>query len=183
MALRIIPEREEPDKPACKGRFFRFIENHFTGKADRMVFLKELRPLKSISCEGCTVCSAIMADVGELLLLDPHGAIQFSDELTHGDTVTLQVAGTPGETVCYQAVKVKKGSAMSIKRMKIRGSETPDHPEGIVVSRKQAERIAANNMPKDLKAAGFESYVTDGARGWNLCYGKAVPSSRTTATA
>lgn len=63
------------------------------------------------------------------------------------------------------------------KRMKIRGSETLDHPDGNVVSRSQAERIAKRDMPGDLKTAGFEPYVTEGARGWNLMYGKAVPSA------
>lgn len=108
MAIRIIPEPDKPDKPTCKGRFFRFIENHFKGKADRMVFLKELRPLKSISCEGCDICGPLMADVDELLALGPHGAIRFNGELTHGDTVRLQVAGTAGEDICYEAVKVYK---------------------------------------------------------------------------
>lgn len=70
---------------------------------------------------------------------------------------------------------------MTSKKMKIRGSETPDHPEGIVVTRAQAERIASRDMPRDLKAAGFSSYVTDGARGWNLCYGKAAPTASATA--
>lgn len=61
-------------------------------------------------------------------------------------------------------------------RQKIRGSETPDNPSGLIVSRAGAERYAIKNMPTDLKRAGFSAYVTDGARGWNICYGKKVQS-------
>ena len=67
-----------------------------------------------------------------------------------------------------------------MKRQKIRASETPDNPQGIVVTRAQAERIALRDMPTDLKKAGFVSYVTDGARGWNLCYGKGPTAASST---
>lgn len=67
---------------------------------------------------------------------------------------------------------------MKTLRMKIRGSETLDHPQGTVVTRKQAERIAERDMPNDLRKAGFTSSVTEGARGWNLMYGKTLPSSK-----
>lgn len=55
-----------------------------------------------------------------------------------------------------------------MEKMKIRGSETPDNPNGRVVTRAQALRIARQQMPADLKAAGFVPVVTAGARGWNL---------------
>lgn len=60
------------------------------------------------------------------------------------------------------------------EKMKIRGSETLDNPAGVVVTRAGAERFARQNMPRDLLRAGFEAYVTAGARGWNICYGKRV---------
>lgn len=62
-------------------------------------------------------------------------------------------------------------------RQKIRGSETPDKPAGRVVSRAEAERIARRDMPADLRRAGFVAYVTDGARGWNICYGRTIKGS------
>ena len=65
----------------------------------------------------------------------------------------------------YEAMKEK---------IKIRGSETPDNPAGIVVTRAGAERFARQNMPRDLQRAGFDAYVTAGARGWNILYGKKV---------
>ena len=58
------------------------------------------------------------------------------------------------------------------KRQKIAGSETPDKPAGIVVTRAGAERFARQNMPADLKKAGFKPVVFDGERGWRINYGK-----------
>jgi len=46
---------------------------------------------------------------------------------------------------------------MKTLRMKIRGSETLDFPQGRIVTRKQAERIAEQDMPRDLRTAGFTS--------------------------
>jgi hypothetical protein len=66
-----------------------------------------------------------------------------------------------------------------MKKMKIRGSETLDRPQGEIVTRKQAERIAKQRMPNDLKAAGFQSCVVETSRGWDLQYGKAIPSMKT----
>lgn len=57
-------------------------------------------------------------------------------------------------------------------KMKIRGSETPDNPAGIVVSEKGALKFAQQNMPKDLRRAGFVASVFPGARGWSINYGK-----------
>lgn len=57
-------------------------------------------------------------------------------------------------------------------KRKICGSETLDHPNGIVVTMKQAEIIAKNNMPKDLQKAGFTSYIVNGQKGFVICYGK-----------
>ena len=57
-------------------------------------------------------------------------------------------------------------------KRKICGSETLDNPSGIIVTKKQAEKIAKKNMPDDLRKAGFDSYVVDGQRGFVICYGK-----------
>lgn len=65
-----------------------------------------------------------------------------------------------------------------MQKMKIRGSETLDRPGGLVVTRAGAEKFARQNMPRDLLRAGFESYVTEGARGWNICYGKTCKANR-----
>lgn len=59
-------------------------------------------------------------------------------------------------------------------KMKIRGSETPDNPAGLVVTRDGARRWGMANMPADLKRAGFVCTVFPGARGWSINYGKAV---------
>lgn len=59
-----------------------------------------------------------------------------------------------------------------VLKMKIRGSETPDNPAGIVVSEKGALRFAEQNMPEDLRRAGFVASVFPGARGWSINYGK-----------
>lgn len=72
-----------------------------------------------------------------------------------------------------KAAKARKNPAPL--KMKIRGSETPDNPEGIVVTEAGALRFAKANMPADLKRAGFVPSVVAGARGWSINYGKAVP--------
>ena len=64
-------------------------------------------------------------------------------------------------------------------KMKIRGSETPDNPEGLIVTEAGALRWAKQNMPKDLKRAGFVPSVVAGARGWSINYGAAVPGHST----
>lgn len=58
------------------------------------------------------------------------------------------------------------------KKRKICGSETLDNPNGVIVTLKQAEIIAKKNMPNDLRKAGFKYYVTNGERGFVICYGK-----------
>lgn len=58
------------------------------------------------------------------------------------------------------------------KKRKICGSETLDNPNGIIVTLRQAEIIAKKNMPNDLRKVGFKSYVTNGERGFVICYGK-----------
>jgi hypothetical protein len=60
-------------------------------------------------------------------------------------------------------------------KMKIRGSETPDNPEGIIVTEAGALRFAKQNMPADLKRAGFVASVVAGSRGWSINYGMKVP--------
>ena len=75
-------------------------------------------------------------------------------------------AGTLGKTV--------KRKANPVTKMKIERSETPDNPEGIVVTEAGALRFARQNMPSDLKKAGFVASVFPGARGWVINYGKAV---------
>lgn len=64
-------------------------------------------------------------------------------------------------------------------KMKIRGSETLDNPEGLIVTEAGALRWAKQNMPKDLKRAGFVPSVVAGARGWSINYGAAVPGHST----
>lgn len=71
--------------------------------------------------------------------------------------------------------KAKRKANPQPVKMKIRGSETPDNPEGIVVTEAGALRWAKQNMPKDLKRAGFVPSVVAGARGWSINYGAAVP--------
>jgi hypothetical protein len=55
-------------------------------------------------------------------------------------------------------------------KMKIERSQTPDNPEGIVVTEAGALRFARQNMPSDLKKAGFVASVFPGARGWVINY-------------
>lgn len=70
--------------------------------------------------------------------------------------------------------KGTKRKANPVTKMKIERSETPDNPEGIVVTEAGALRFARQNMPSDLKKAGFVASVFPGARGWVINYGKAV---------
>lgn len=52
----------------------------------------------------------------------------------------------------------------------IAGSQTADNPAGILVTEKGAMRWARENMPRDLKRAGFVPSVFNGERGWRINY-------------
>lgn len=65
-----------------------------------------------------------------------------------------------------------------VLKMKIEGSETPDRPEGMIVTEAGALRFAKSNMPSDLKKAGFSASVFEGRRGWVVNYGKSVAKRR-----
>ncbi len=71
----------------CKGRFFRYTEAGFTGKNNRVVVTRQLRPLKSLSCSGCPECAglsvALAARINEINFL------QFCPTLKSGDIVKL----------------------------------------------------------------------------------------------
>lgn len=115
MALHIICESKPPDKPPCKGRLFRFIETSFAGKNGRLVFTRELRPLRSMSCKGCEECGPEADDIKESMAMDPFGAIQFNSGLVHGDTVRLaliegrlDVASGALQNWHYEAVSIPK---------------------------------------------------------------------------
>ena len=60
------------------------------------------------------------------------------------------------------------------KRQKIAGTETIDHPEGMITTHAGALRFARRNMPADLKRAGFVATVCDSMHGpwWRINYGK-----------
>jgi hypothetical protein len=62
-------------------------------------------------------------------------------------------------------------SATSLKK-KILGTETLDHPNGTLTTRKGAEKFAKQNMQADLRRAGFDWFVVDTVRGWRIMYGK-----------
>jgi len=70
-----------------------------------------------------------------------------------------------------RAGKVKRNP---IKKMKIERTETPDRPEGIIVTKAGALKFAKKNMQSDLKKAGFVPSIFEGARGWVINYGKTV---------
>jgi hypothetical protein len=71
----------------CKGRFFRYTENGFTGKNNRVVLTRELRPLKSISCSGCPECAGLDAELAARV--NEINFLQFNPTLKSGDTVKL----------------------------------------------------------------------------------------------
>lgn len=75
-----------------------------------------------------------------------------------------------------KATRVSNPASKQLK-MKIRGSETPDNPEGIVVTEAGALKFAKQNMPNDLKRAGFVPSVVAGARGWSINYGMKVKNN------
>ena len=78
-------------------------------------------------------------------------------------------------TVLYRRSKgLNEVTGSKVGKMKIERSETPDNPEGIVVTEAGALRFAKQNMPNDLKKAGFVASIFPGARGWVINYGKAV---------
>jgi len=74
-------------------------------------------------------------------------------------------------TVLYRRRKgLNEITGSKITKMKIERSETPDNPEGMVVTEAGALRFAKQNMPSDLKKAGFVASVFPGARGWVINY-------------
>lgn len=89
MALTLIPDVVEDTEQPCKGVYYRYIQSTFTGKAGRIVFSNELRPLKSISCPGCSKCFPDIACLEELLSCIGEHAIEFSPQLKSGDTAVL----------------------------------------------------------------------------------------------
>ena len=83
-------------------------------------------------------------------------------------------------TVLYRRSKgLNEITGSKIAKMKIERSETPDNPEGMVVTEAGALRFAKQNMPSDLKKAGFVASVFPGARGWVINYGKSVGKRKT----
>lgn len=71
----------------CKGRFFRYTEAGFSGKAGRIVVTRELRPLKTISCTGCPECRDLERELA--VRAKEKDFLQFCPSLDSGDTVML----------------------------------------------------------------------------------------------
>jgi hypothetical protein len=84
MKIRIGDDRAQDE---CKGRFFRYTESGFTGKNNRVVLTRELRPLKSISCLGCPECAGLDAELAARV--NGNDFLQFNPALKSGDTVKL----------------------------------------------------------------------------------------------
>ena len=63
---------------------------------------------------------------------------------------------------------------MQNEKLTIKGTATPDHPQGIVTTRTGALRFARSNMPPDLKLSGFVAMVQRGFYGdyWVIGYAK-----------
>ena len=59
-----------------------------------------------------------------------------------------------------------------MNRKSIEGTKTPDMPQGIIATEKQALRFANINMPHDLRRAGFVASVFPGERAWVINYSK-----------
>lgn len=95
MKLNIIPARDGPPRLPCKGRLFRFKESCYEGTRGRVVFSKELRPLKSLSCAGCEECWAFDEDLRYAREMSPRGYIQFDVSLEPEDTVHLTLVEGP----------------------------------------------------------------------------------------
>lgn len=76
-----------------------------------------------------------------------------------------------------EMAKARKSNPKALK-MKIKGTETLDNPEGLIVTEAGALRFAKSNMPNDLKKAGFVPSVKRGEYGdyWVINYGKKVNS-------
>lgn len=89
MSLILIADDPVSTELPCKGVYYRYIESSFTGKGGRIVFSNELRPLKSISCPGCSQCLPEVDCLDELLNCIGQGAIEFSPQLSSGDTAIL----------------------------------------------------------------------------------------------
>lgn len=51
-------------------------------------------------------------------------------------------------------------------KLKICGTETLDRPQGLVCTKRQAERFASQYVPRDLRRIGFRIRVVRGSRGW-----------------
>jgi len=86
-------------------------------------------------------------------------------------------AGRPTAEAFEQSAMTAKRNP--IEKMKIEGSQTPDNPQGMIVTEAGALRFAKQNMPGDLKKAGFVASVFPGARGWVINYGKSVGNRKT----
>jgi len=55
-------------------------------------------------------------------------------------------------------------------KRKICGTESLDHPRGLVATHAGALKFARSIMPADLKRAGFVPSVFAGDRGWRINY-------------
>lgn len=77
------------NKQECKGIFYRYTESNYKGEYGRMVFSKEIRPLKRISCPGCEKCG-VEKDLLDSLMSDcPNQAIIFNNHVKNDDIVKL----------------------------------------------------------------------------------------------
>lgn len=87
LELQATPVADSPE--ACKGRYYRYLESAFIGKNGRLVIQNELRPLKSLSCAGCSDCGYQEDDLKESFADSRGTFLEFDDDLKSGDTVYL----------------------------------------------------------------------------------------------
>jgi len=53
-------------------------------------------------------------------------------------------------------------------KLKICGTETLDRPQGMICTKRQAERCASSLLPRDSRRVGFKAFVVRGSRGWMI---------------
>lgn len=77
------------NKQECKGIFYRYTESNYKGEYGRIVFSKEIRPLKRISCPGCEKCGSEKDLLDSLMSECPNKAIIFNDSVKNDDIIKL----------------------------------------------------------------------------------------------
>jgi hypothetical protein len=87
-----IIEKEDDNKPTCKGIIYKCKINNFINRKGHYIEKISMIPMKTLSCKGCVTCGWIEETMDDVIACD--GNIQFVDKPEHNELYELKVTDT-----------------------------------------------------------------------------------------